>query len=65
MPNPRISFRVSEQILQQLPSDADERSAWLLDAISTKLNPPTAEDEISQLRQRVERLEQCANPHTA
>jgi hypothetical protein len=58
MPNPRITVRVPKTIYEQLPTNADERSAFVLAAIQTKLNPPTPEDELSQLRRRVERLEQ-------
>lgn len=58
MPNPKITFRVTEEILQQLPADADERSRFCREAIQAKLNPPAPEDELAQLKRRVELLEQ-------
>lgn len=57
MPNPRVTVRLPQNIYEQLPADERERSAFLLEAIAQKLNPPTPEDEISQLKRRVERLE--------
>lgn len=57
MPNPRITVRVPQNIYEQLPSDEKERSAFLLEAINAKLNPPTPEDELAQLKQRLQQVE--------
>jgi DNA repair photolyase len=57
MPNPRVTIRVPQNIYEQLPSDEKERSAFLLEAIQAKLNPPDPEDELAQLKRRVEVLE--------
>lgn len=57
MPNPRLTFRVPEEILQQLPEDADERSRFCLEAVVAKLNPPSPDDELAALKARVETIE--------
>lgn len=57
MPNPRIQLRVPQNIYEQLPTDERDRSLFIQEAISAKLNPPTPEAEIEQLRRRVEAIE--------
>lgn len=57
MPNPRITVRVPQNIYEQLPSDEKERSAFLIEAIQAKLNPPDPEDELGQLKQRLQQVE--------
>ncbi|MBF2045949.1 MAG: hypothetical protein EDM05_042585 [Leptolyngbya sp. IPPAS B-1204] len=57
MPNPRITVRIPQNIYEQLPSDEKERSAFLLEAIQAKLNPPNPEDELAQLKQRLQQVE--------
>jgi len=59
MPNPRLSFRIPQNILDLLPTDADERSQFCLEAIYEKLNPPAPEGELGDLKQRLEALEQA------
>jgi hypothetical protein len=41
----------------QLPQDEKERSQFVLEALLQKLNPPTPENELAQLKRRVEALE--------
>jgi hypothetical protein len=57
MPNPRVTVRLPENIYSQLPTDERERSTFLIEAITQKLNPPAPEDELAQLKRRVESLE--------
>ncbi len=57
MPNPRISFRVSPQILEQLPSNPDERSQLLKRLLDEHFNPKKPECELAELKLRVEALE--------
>jgi hypothetical protein len=57
MPNPRITFRVPTEIYDQLPSDAEARSEWLLDAIKQKLSPPEPEDELGKVKRQLQNLD--------
>jgi uncharacterized lipoprotein len=57
MPNPRITFRLPQNIYDQLPTDAEARSAFVLEAIQAKLNPPAPEDEMAQLNRRLQQVE--------
>jgi|GEM_PF-1837561 len=57
MPNPRITFRLEPEIMNQLPTDSDERSQWFKDAVLQKLNPPEPEDELGQVKRQLANLE--------
>ena len=63
MPNPRLSFRIPASLLEQLPTDPDERSRFCLEAITDKLDPIAPAD--SDLLQRLEILEEIANQFIA
>lgn len=63
MPNPRLSFRIPSSLLEQLPTDPDERSRFCLEAITDKLDPIAPAD--SDLLQRLEILEGIANQFIA
>lgn len=57
MPNPRISFRIPEEIYQQLPDNPEARSRFCLEAILYKLHPPKPEDELGKVKQQIANLE--------
>lgn len=57
MPNPRITFRLTPDLLAQLPDDAEERSRFVVEAIQAKLNPPAPGGEVGQLLTRIETVE--------
>ena len=63
MPNPRLSFRIPPSLLEQLPTEPDERSRFCLEAITDKLDPVAPAD--SDLLQRLEILEGIANQFIA
>jgi len=65
MPNPRLSFRIPASLLEQLPTDPDERSRFCLEAITAKLNPPAPESEMGDLLSRLEILEGIADQFIA
>lgn len=65
MSNPRLSFRVPPEILEQLPINADVRSQFCLEAIQAKLNPPAPEGEMGDLLSRLEILEAICNQFIA
>lgn len=62
MPNPRLSFRIPSSLLEQLPTDPDERSRFCLEAITDKLDPIAPE---SDLLKRLEILEGIADQFIA
>ena len=57
MPNPRIQFRVSPELFEQLPTDADERSQLLKQLLENHYHPKNPESELAELKLRVEALE--------
>ncbi len=57
MPNPRITFRVTPELLEQLPADPDERSRFVVQAIEAKINPPAPEGEMGNVLSRLETME--------
>lgn len=65
MPNPRLSFRIPSSLLEQLPTDPDERSRFCLEAITDKLDPPAPEGEMNDLLKRLEILEGIADQFIA
>ncbi|MDX2241405.1 MAG: hypothetical protein NW224_12035 [Leptolyngbyaceae cyanobacterium bins.302] len=60
MPNPRITFRVTPELLEKLPADAEERSQFVINAIQAKINPPAPEGEMGEMLTRLEILEAIA-----
>ena len=57
MPNPRIQFRVSPELFEQLPTDPDERSQLLKQLVEEHYHPKNPESELVELKLRVEALE--------
>ena len=57
MPNPRIQFRVSPELFDQMPSNPDERSQLLKRLLEEYCNPKKPESELVELKLRVEALE--------
>jgi hypothetical protein len=57
MPNPRVTVRVPQNIYNALPANPEERSAFLLEAITAKLNPPEPEDELAKVKRQLASLE--------
>jgi metal-responsive CopG/Arc/MetJ family transcriptional regulator len=57
MANPRITFRIPEDLYRQLPTDDRERSALIRRLLEDYLNPRNPESELANLKARVERLE--------
>lgn len=57
MPNPRVTVRVPQNIYDQLPTDERERSQLLKRLLEEYYNPKNPENELANLKVRVEALE--------
>ena len=57
MPNPRLSLRIPPDLMERLPQNEKERSQFVIDALLQKLEPATPEDELAQVKRRLEVLE--------
>ncbi|NJO74942.1 MAG: hypothetical protein HC833_14960 [Leptolyngbyaceae cyanobacterium RM1_406_9] len=57
MPNPLLSVRIPPELDELLPTDRGERSRVAIEALKSYLQPPDPQDELENLKRRVEALE--------
>ncbi|MBD2057797.1 hypothetical protein H6F88_17520 [Oculatella sp. FACHB-28] len=57
MPNPLLSVRIPPEIDELLPTDRGERSRMAIEALKAYLQPLDPQDELENLKRRVEALE--------